>query len=357
MGEIGGEFYSYDNSGGVGNFFEEYDYTCSGRASLNYIIEDIKQYRDVKRALLPSYCCDSMIIPFVNHDMQVEFYNIFIDDDGNMSYDFSKYENECGRDTVVLAMDYFGYDRNIVTNIFEDSGKTVIKVQDATHSFFSDKCSAEADYYFASLRKWTRFAGLSVCKKINGEFAVEMKNCEDSFFELRSEAAELKRKYIYGENIDKQIFLNEFNRAEELLDKQTEAYKANSYDTKMLCELDVNKIISGRRNNAKILVDELSDVDEVNLLFKEIKDDDCPVFVPITVDREVRDKLKMYLIEKEIFCPVHWPLTAMHGNIGIQESYLFDCEISLICDQRYSNYDMKRIATEIKRFFKDVIKR
>lgn len=356
MSEIGGEFYSYDSLSNNCNRFGGYDYNCSGRSSLNYIIEDIKQHRNVKRALLPVYCCDSMIIPFINHGIRVEFYDIFLNDDGNMIYDFS-FKKECGKDTVVLAMDYFGYDRGVAAAVFRDAGKDAIKIRDATHSFFSDKDCADADYYFASLRKWTRFAGLSVCKKTCGDFAVKMREREDSFDETRIEAAELKKKYLHGEKIDKRIFLNKFNHAEELLDKQVASYRASLQDIKVLGGLDVNAIISKRRSNAKILIDELKCVDEVNLLFKEIRDCDCPLFVPITVDSKIRNELKMYLISKDIFCPVHWPLTYMHGDISLRESYLFDSEISLICDQRYSSCDMKRIAAEIKHFFKDVIKR
>ena len=36
----------------------------SGRTAIDYIIKDIKTYKELKKVILPSYCCYSMIEPF-----------------------------------------------------------------------------------------------------------------------------------------------------------------------------------------------------------------------------------------------------------------------------------------------------
>ena len=64
---------------------------------------------------------------------------------------------------------------------------------------------------------------------------------------------------------------------------------------------------------------------------------DCPLFVPIVVSKN-RNKVRQKLIEHKIYCPVHWP----HPNVAC-ESNLYDLELSLVCDQRYTERDMERI--------------
>ena len=39
-----------------------------------------------------------------------------------------------------------------------------------------------------------------------------------------------------------------------------------------------------------------------------------------------------------IYCPIHWPKPQMGGS-----SALFDTELSLVCDQRYTEKDMQRM--------------
>lgn len=54
-----------------------------------------------------------------------------------------------------------------------------------------------------------------------------------------------------------------------------------------------------------------------------------------------RDALRKYLIDNGIYCPIHWP-EVMGATIGVREN-----ELSLICDQRYSEGDMQAIVDAI----------
>ena len=71
------------------------------------------------------------------------------------------------------------------------------------------------------------------------------------------------------------------------------------------------------------------------------------MFVPIIVEN--RDKLRKYLIDKKIYCPVHWPLSNYH-KIKVNDQEIYQNELSLICDQRYNLDDMKYIVDVIKEF-------
>lgn len=361
MKEIGGEFYSYDIKKNKIYLKKEDNRivnTLSGRTSIDYIIKDIIEDCDVNSALLPSYCCDSMIKPFAENNIEVIFYNIYIDENQNLSFDQNELLNILNdkKIGIILSMDYFGYNRNFVNNIFSYIGNDVVKVKDSTHSFFSDFSHNNhfLDYEFASLRKWTRFGGLSLCIKYNSDWEIERKFKSWEGTVLRKKAADLKYQYINHEKADKKDFLKMFDEAEELLDNDYKLYKASDEDEKAYESLDVEYIKKTRRKNAVFLIENLNSVEGINVIYKTLSESDCPLFVPIIVENDFRDKLKMYLIEKKIYCPVHWPLSRYHKFKNNKSREIYDKELSLICDQRYDLTDMERIVEEILNFIRRI---
>ena len=73
------------------------------------------------------------------------------------------------------------------------------------------------------------------------------------------------------------------------------------------------------------------------------------MFVPILVPDGKRDGLKRYLIKKGIYCPIHWPVGKYH-RLDERTEYIYKNELSLVCDQRYTEEDMERIVKAIQLF-------
>lgn len=291
----------------------------SGRSALKAIIAE----SEFDSIAIPIWCCDSIIIPFIEKGIHVEFYN-----------------NEMPNTSAVLVMDFFGY------SIDKDwSNYPGIVIRDLTHSIFSKKHD-DADYYFGSLRKWAGFW--------TGGFAWGFKDkvcfSEDEFdyVALRKSAMEEKEMYIsstYTEAINKEIkksYLNKFHDAETLLE-ELPILPASNRDVEYALHLDVRKIKNQRRKNANVLLKYLSDL----AFFPELKSEDCPMFVPIRVNN--RDLLRRHLIDCDIYCPVHWPISELH-RLNDEIKCLYDTELSLICDQRYNEHDMMRIVLAIQNF-------
>lgn len=63
-----------------------------------------------------------------------------------------------------------------------------------------------------------------------------------------------------------------------------------------------------------------------------------PMFVPIFLEN--RNEMRKKLMKNNIFCPVHWPFNASEED----KNSLYDTELSLVCDQRYSSNDMENIV-------------
>lgn len=322
--EIGSEY--WDIPRGNDNIFSDgTKWFLSGRHALSFIIRDIKKKYSVKTVAMPEWCCDSMIVPFVREGIEVLFYDKVIP--------------KCD---ILLTMEYFGFTRN--KQIDFDG----IVIYDVTHSMFSHNMgikrgNAKDEYFFGSLRKWAGFKTGGFAGRFEGEFGIEIPNAiDEDYIKLRTRAMYEKEEYLSGKREDKE-YLKLFADAEEMLEEDG-IYTGFDEDIDAAQNLDVAFIRERRRENAKILLNEVSEI----ALFKEIKEDDVPLFVPIILPNEKRNALRKCLIENNVFCPIHWPHTELHG----EKRDIFDTELSLICDQRYDAADMEYICSIIREFRK-----
>ncbi|MFK4998693.1 hypothetical protein ACI2OX_19455 [Bacillus sp. N9] len=164
--EIGSEFWEVEiNKQNKPILDIAHSYLLSGRTALDYLINDIKINKDLKRVYMPSYCCHSMIQPFIDNEVNVEFYDVTFEG-GKYTYKID-FETKCD---VIFIMQYFGYYNESVSQIiskFKEMGKIII--EDATHSWFSDyPYNRKSDYVFASIRKWTGLPGGAIAIKRKG---------------------------------------------------------------------------------------------------------------------------------------------------------------------------------------------
>ena len=304
-GEIGSEFWDIPICEEKNDIFPESTrWFLSGSTALKYVIQDA----EMKSVSMPRWCCESMIAPFEEAEIEVSFY---------------EGQPDTNADAIFL-MDYFGYTGQ--SSVPEGYGGIVIR--DMTHSVFSETYS-DADYYFGSLRKWAGFW--------TGGFAwgdwkknTPIAPCDDHYVSLRKAAMEGKKAYIEGRT-DSKDYLDIFEEANRYL-KTARICAAHPADIDAAEHFDWQLVKKIRRENAKLL---LTGVEGIFPL----KENDCPLFVPILVEK--RDELRKYLIDNQIYCPAHWPRCDLEGH-----------ELSLVCDQRYGAEDMRRILKVLQDFRK-----
>ena len=295
--EIGSDFWDIPICEKENDIFpKDTKWFVAGRTALSYIIKD----SGIKSVSMPAWCCESMINPFKDNDVAVEF------------YDTTPSKN-CD---AVLIMDYFGF-----TNHFKvPTDYKGIVIRDVTHSVFSKKYD-DADYYYGSLRKWAGF--------VTGGFAwgnwkkdLPIPECDNDYVALKKQAMLDKKKYI-DRLTDSKDYLALFKKANETL-LTFGIMGASEEDVFCARHLDVDYIKSKRRNNAKILIKHFGCLYYLN-------ENDCPLFVPIYVRN--RDVLRETFISNNMFFPVHWPNHDLNGR-----------ELSIVCDQRYDEEDMLEIC-------------
>jgi hypothetical protein len=321
-------------------------HVLAGRTAIDVIIRDIKITSLLRTVYMPSYCCESMIEPFVKNGVSVVFYHVTAGAEGfSIDYDFN---NNC--DAIVL-LDYFGYSNHAVQNIAKresQAGKVVI--YDGSHKLNGNRgVSQVATYEFCSYRKWF-YTNTAVVKKKNPFSLVYPTKQYDGYCDARNRAAMLKAGYLAGTVADNQEFLALFHSAQEMLDANYEGYAAELITPENRSVVDIAALKKQRQINAAHLISGLREL-QFNWLTLPVSTagaEDCPLFVPVLIDKEIRIKVRQKLQENRIFCPLHWPLSKLH-IIGTNDRQVYFTELSLLCDQRYNIADMDRCLETLKR--------
>ena len=340
MYEIGSEFHERATRIGKNKYTNlvniEKRYVLSGRTAIAYIIKDVLSYSAFKKVALPAYCCASMIEPFISKGIEVIFYGT----NSNNEKIFEQVE-------AVLVMDYFGVGSESTLKFAElGKRKKKILIVDATQTAFSRLATYPlADYIFASYRKWTDCLCAAVYAR-NGFSIVPPKKSNDTYVASWRTAGNMKKKYLLHASGEKGTFLNLYKRANRLLEEYYEDCAPPADEIERFESIDSDYLRQRRRTNAAILIITIKEKKDENFMYESLGDEDCPLFVPLLVNADVRDKIQKQLIRSGIFCPFHWPIDL---NYPYVKTKYHDCEISLICDQRYGEEEMIREANEISK--------
>jgi hypothetical protein len=321
----------------------------SGRTALDHIIMDIKAIQPFRAVYMPSYCCRTMIEPFESNRVNVLFYNVLASEKGGLFFDID-YTAECD---AVFVMNYFGFispDTSVIIENFKNHHNKLI-IEDATHSLFCSKpFNSDSDYVFSSLRKWFAVPGAALVSKTKAEFVIgKPMLIHNEYIKMKIDGMNLKKAYFNSENVKKDSFLKIFNDAELMLEHDYKNYAIDNTSFSIIERTKRKKIHLKRISNARLLLNALKNQSKFRLLFNDVAQTDCPLFVPLVVESAWRERFKHYLIGMEIFCPVHWPKSDLH-HLTKNSKSIYDTELSLVCDQRYGQEDMERIITAIKNF-------
>lgn len=355
--EIGSDFWDLEYSKTPEyNYFPDWKgeiiSPLSGRTALDLIVKDIISERHFRRVYLPSYCCDSMVLPFLNNGVKVDFYKVFVDIDGCIDVEVNN-ESKCD---AILIINYFGVIQEFNSKLIEFANKNnMLIIEDATHSIFSNKMHSDLpNYIFTSLRKWMAIPDGAFAAKSVGNFNVSLKSCTNlEFVQKRAQAFSIKKEYMMNGNGPKERYLNLYSEATSLLEKDYEMYPISRNSLNILAGIDIKQMINKRRENGSFLINQLSSISELSVPTHVIKEDETPLFIPIFLKNKVRNDLRNFLITQNIFCPVHWPIKPLNK---LQEDWykIYDQELSLVCDHRYGLEEMEKLSSSIIKFLKNI---
>ncbi len=331
--EIGSEFWLELEPFGLSND-RNGCYVLSGRTAIDLIIQDIVKSKPVNKAYLPAWCCDSMVDPFLKRGIEVELYDISFDGELHYHIDTDKQTD------IFYVSNYFGYENTIDKEIihqFKENGATII--YDRTHSFLMENDDIEADYSFASIRKWM---GVVTGAVVSGLKDYHLKPYHH--LACKEQAMRMKKAFIEGdETVDKQTFLNLYSEFGHHLVEDYQNYEMDGLSLAIYQSEVMEEMRDKRRDNAKCLHDHVKQNTLAKLTNKAV-----PLFVPVFFETaEQRNAVRKKLIDAQIYCPIHWPKNKLITS-EMRVNQIFDTELSLICDQRYGITDMQRIIETIQ---------
>lgn len=333
MREIGSEFWLEREPVGLSDD-RDGCYVLSGRTAIDLIIQDIIKSKPVHKAYLPAWCCDSMVDPFFKRGIQVELYDMSLD--GKLYY----HVDTDKQTDIFYVNNYFGYETTLDSEIvhqFKERGVTII--YDRTHSFLMENEDIEADYSFASIRKWMGVVSGAVVKGLDDCYLKPYPHLA-----CKEQAMRMKKVFIDGnETVDKQTFLNLYSEFGHHLVEDYQNYEMDALSLAIYHSEDIKIMRDKRRENAQYLYEHLN----LNTL-AELTNKSVPLFEPVFFETtEQRNAVRKKLIDAQIYSPIHWPKNKLITP-EMRVNQIFDTELSLICDQRYSITDMQRIIETIQ---------
>lgn len=316
----------------------------SGRGSLSLILKHVEKRVNSKVVLLPGYICESVVMPFVNQGYRCVYYDI----KQNLEPDLDSIRAGLTKKPgVFLHLGYFGFETNNVLDALLDDVRQsgVLIIEDVTHTLLTrQKPRPKNDFEFGSFRKWAGM--LSGAFVWPGYIRGDNSLSENSdFLSSRKQAMELKGRYMRtGREELKKQYLELFQKSRAIIDHDTNPYAVDELSGQIIRNLDTCSMANKRKENFQVLLDKLLDNKWFKPVFSNLPGGVVPLFFPLFVEGD-RNEVRTYLKERDIYCPVHWPV---FKNIDLEEvessRLIFNKILSIPCDQRYGKGDMERIV-------------
>tara|TARA_B100000029_G_C17591700_1_gene962723 strand:+ start:2275 stop:3405 length:1131 start_codon:yes stop_codon:yes gene_type:complete len=331
---------------------------ATGRDSLYWILKALNISKE-DIVLLPSYLCGEVLKPFVDLDLNVQFYSI------HNNFEIDEYDLALKLTSAVrilLLINYWGFPLNLPGSCRDIKNSNTIVLEDNTHSLLSSSTDNTTGdrIRFASYRKLLPIIdGAEVSwdhdiDQVLTPIQIKTSILHRTSICIRIMAAILKRIWLVSHGLYPKItFRSLFQLSEKLISTYYKPAPMSLISQKIYNSLNLEEIISIRRSNFEHLDEELAVIDEIQPLFRELPVGVCPLGYPILVNN--RDGLIRHLIRNHIYPPIHWNIPSDIDKKRFSQSWQISKNIlTLPTDQRYCHADMTRMASEIKRFFREV---
>jgi len=332
---IGGEFEIDPNllkESNSANWTNEY-LVASGREALFSILYFLNTKFEINTLLLPDYLCKSVINAALKLNYNLVFYNLNDDLTINKEKFILKKNIQ-----AILIINYFGLcDVNGDINWLKNKYPNTYIILDNVQAFFEMNKTINADFVFTSFRKTLPVTdGGWVKAKYSFDSFSEVKKSKNDFSNYKLLAAILKY-YSHDIDISDDLYLNLFYEGEKLIDNYNTPREISDFTLSILKNLDLDEIKIIRCRNASFLQAKLENYGMEQLI--KYEEERVPLFLPVTL--RCRDIIKNKLKDKMVYLPVHWPVENGYVKILQRGSLIYQSELSLIIDQRYTIKDIE----------------
>lgn len=317
------------------SFHLEEDYYCyaSGRAALYQILKYLKEQKQITHVLLPDYLCSTILVPIHKLGLSYSFFPL----NEGLELELEKFQEVYKRDAAVLLINYFGLqDLSEQIAVIRSIDVNAIIIEDDVQAY-NEFCKplGNVDFKYTSLRKTFAIPDGGLVKTNHPLPIIDKPNTFGQY-----KAAGALMKDMREGNFDDSVYLDISKIGGSKIDNELEC-GMSFISQKLFAITNIEDVKQRRISNAQYLIKRLDERGIKPLL--PLLDDRVPLFIPIILSN--RDEVRRKLFEREIFCPVHWPLEGMDVKRGKE---LAKTELSLIVDQRYGEKEMDLILSLIK---------
>lgn len=326
----------------------DYAWFSTGRSATSYVLDTMEARNPnlKKVAVLPPFTCHTVIEPFLAKGYEI--YTFHVGQDLMSSADNILNIVDTCQAGVLLFHRFFGVDTikdiDIIIPTLRKMG--VIVIEDCTQCLYSSFKKSEADYWVGSIRKWCGVpdGGFAICRE--GDFRNKPTQIDKELQESKKEASILKYEYIFEEKGEKNVFLNLYRDAEDILDAQRDYFTISDLSITIQCNLNIELLKEKRRSNYDIIAKGLIGCDYISVIFETINEDVVPLYCPILC--KDRHAVQKELVKNNIYAPVVWPKAESCPLVDEDTDYIYEHILCIPIDQRYGIDDMERVVSVIK---------
>lgn len=316
-------------------------YYHSGRAALSAILTEQGRRSGTGRIWIPAYYCEDVVPSVVAAGWNVLRYDCTPEDT-----DFSLGPLASIGDTV-LIVNFFGLRGRLPA--CRDLPRKAVVIEDHTHDPASSCAqSSEADWCFASLRKTLPIPDGGVLwspRELTLPPVDPRAIKHDLALNTRLAAMALKRAYLSGADVDKQLFRKMFIDSEEWLTDSAPG-AISEWSRAYVNATPWAEWRQARRENHEALSQGLDELRCIKVLQPEQSSDVAPLALSLCFqDPSQRSAVRAALVARDVYPVVLWTL---RGDAPPRAREFSECHLAVQCDQRYAASDMHRVATQIR---------
>ena len=322
-------------------------WTDTGRSALLIVAGAIERRGGVKRVWLPAYCCASIAQPFRQRGFEVEYYAV-----GPCLFDSESPLPHPRRGETLLFIDYFGHrNTRMVDAAAEYRSAGVWIIEDRVQAGLARPRALAGHFAVTSDRKLLPVPdGALVAAESPLDMPVidiALEDPDEAFISAKIVGAVLR-----DADGPADAFLSPLEAAEARLDGRIVARRRSWLSEWMTMRLDRRAAAERRRENWSNLMRALRAERLQSLVAPIISapgDGDVPLGVLVRVAKGQRDRLRRFLAERRIYCPVHWPLDHVPAAFS-QEHELSHNVLTLPIDQRMSSSQLAYLVDALTAF-------
>lgn len=319
-------------------------YLDTGRSAIYVALLSIIAEGGKREAWLPRYCCKSVLLPFLKLGFKINLYSLGSDlrSPSNLPAQLDG--------ATFLFIHYFGKNNQVILDYLDTmkDHQVFYVIEDCVQALLNSNLGTH-DYIIYSYRKF--------CPQPDGALLLSDYPLDKAKILPPNEAFVSQRLIgkLMRDTGDPGSFLDLFEQAEEMIDNLICPREMSWVSQYLLQRTDLSTISKKRRENfhnlIKLLRERVFFNELIHPLFDSLNYNEVPIGLPVIVKPLYRNKLRAFLISKQIYCPVHWDLEGEERVIGEEELLLSHSLLTLPIDQRIDSSALAYLVEKISDFF------